>query len=117
MLHIKQVSITPPYKRGFLASAIVTLRDDDGSEITISNFTLNRNDRGSIYITSPTHGFKTDMGWSYVHILQFSPELWSEIESAIRSAWQRHQATQAKQQSQPPLTPRYPDKQDSEVEK
>jgi len=101
MLRILKVVIEPPIKKAYLASATLTLRDDDGSEIVISHFTINRNAKGAVYVMTPTHGFKTDLGWSYVHIIDFTPELWRDIQAAIWHAWELH----VKREGRKPITP------------
>ena len=91
-MRIINIEIYPARKPSFLANAKVTLSDDEGNSVTITDFRLLRNKQSELWVAVPNYTLPDGKGWVYEPTVVLSRKLQFEISEAVLDAyakWQR----------------------------
>lgn len=86
-MHITDVEIYPARKPSFLANAKVTLADEKGNSVTITDFRLLRNKQSELWVAVPNYTIPDGKGWVYEPTIVLSRKLQFEISEAVLAAY------------------------------
>jgi DNA-binding cell septation regulator SpoVG len=90
-MRITNVEIYPARKPSFLANAKVTLSDDEGNSVTITDFRLLRNKQSELWVAVPNYTIPDGKGWVYEPTIIMSRKLQFEVSEAVLGAFAKWQ--------------------------
>jgi DNA-binding cell septation regulator SpoVG len=86
-MHITNVEIYPARKPSFLANAKITLSDDEGNSVTITDFRVLANKQSELWVAVPNYTIPDGKGWVYEPTIILSRKLQFEISEAVLAAY------------------------------
>ena len=90
-MHITDVEIYPARKPSFLANCKVTLTDDDGNSVTITDFRILQNKQSELWVAVPNYTIPDGKGWIYEPTIILSRKLQFQISEAVVAAYAKWQ--------------------------
>ena len=90
-IRITNVEVYPARKPSFLANTRVTLSDDEGDSVTITDFRLLRNKQSELWVAVPNYTIPDGKGWVYEPTIILSRKLQFEVSEAVLAAYARWQ--------------------------
>lgn len=90
-MHITNVEIYPARKPSFLANAKVTLGDNEGNTITITDFRILSNKQSELWVAVPNYTVPDGKAWRYDPTIVLSRKLQFEVTEAVLAAYPKWQ--------------------------
>jgi len=95
MLRITNVEIYPARKPNFLANAKVTLSDDEGNSITVTDLRLLKNKSYETWVALPNYAVPDGKSWTYEPTVILCRKLQLEVFDAVLAAYDKWAAAKA----------------------
>jgi hypothetical protein len=92
-MHIAEVEIYAARKPSFIANARVTLSDDEGNSVTVTDFRVLRNKQSELWVAVPNYTIADGKGWIYEPTIILSRKLQFEVSEAVLAAYTAKQAS------------------------
>ena len=86
-MRITSVEIYPARKPSFLANAKVTLNDDEGNSITITDYRVLSNKQSELWVASPNYTIPDGKAWRYEPTIILSRKLQFDVSEVVLAAY------------------------------